>query len=93
MGVPGSGVDFVPPAEADKAPAGDVFQVVEVGGEEEHGEDEDEDAVLGGGWGVSEGGGGKGGRGEGGNGQTVGEEGDVEAEEVDEEGGWEGGGG
>ncbi len=43
--------------------------------------------------GVSEGGGGKGGRGEGGNGQTVGEEGDVEAEEVDEEGGWEGGGG
>lgn len=60
VGVPGSGVDFVPPAEADKAPAGDVFQVVEVGGEEEHGEDEDEDAVLGGGWGVSEGGGGKG---------------------------------
>ena len=85
MRVPGSGVDFVPPAQADEASAGDVFQVVEVGGEEEHGEDEDEDAVWGG---VSEGGG----REDGGDGQAVGEEGDVEAEEVDEEGGWEVGG-
>ena len=33
--VPGRGVDFVPPAEPDEAPAGDVFEVVEVGGEEE----------------------------------------------------------
>lgn len=67
MGIPGSGVDFVPPAQADEAPAGDVFQVVEVGGEEEHGEDEDEDAVFGGGWGLVKG---EGGRGEGGKGAT-----------------------
>lgn len=38
------GVDFVPPSQPNKAPPGDVFKVVEVGGEEEHGEDEYEDA-------------------------------------------------
>jgi hypothetical protein len=38
-------VDFVPPAQADEAAAGDVFEVVEVGGEEEDGDDEDEDAA------------------------------------------------
>ena len=48
MGVAGGGVDFVPPAQADEAAAGDVFEVVEVGGEEEHGYYEDEDTVLGG---------------------------------------------
>lgn len=44
MRVPGPGVDFVPPAQADEASPGDVFEIVEIGGEEEHGEDEDEDA-------------------------------------------------
>lgn len=43
VGVAGGGVDFVPPAEADEASAGDVLEVVEIGGEEEHGEDEYED--------------------------------------------------
>ena len=42
----GGGVYFVPPAQADEAPAGDVFEVVEVGGEEEEGYYEDEDAGL-----------------------------------------------
>ena len=40
-------VDFVPPAQADEAPAGDVFEVVEVGGQEQDGDDEDEDEVGG----------------------------------------------
>lgn len=40
----GGGVDFVPPAKTDKAPASDVFEVVEVGGEEEERYNEDEDA-------------------------------------------------
>ena len=47
MRVAGRGVDFVPPAQADEAAAGDVLQVVEVKGEEEEGEDEDEDAMVG----------------------------------------------
>jgi predicted dienelactone hydrolase len=37
------GVDLVPPAQADEAAAGDVLEVVEVGGEEEDGDDEDHD--------------------------------------------------
>ena len=40
-------VDLVPPAEADEAAAGNVLDVVEVDGEEQHREDEDEDEVLG----------------------------------------------
>jgi len=47
VGVPRCGVDLVPPAEAYKAAAGDVLEVVEVGGQEEDGDDEDEDEVLG----------------------------------------------
>lgn len=47
MRVPGGGIDFVPPAQADEAAAGDVFEVVEVGGEEEHSYYKDEDAVTG----------------------------------------------
>jgi len=39
-------VDFVPPAQPDEATSGDVFEVVEVGGQEEDGEDEDEDEVV-----------------------------------------------
>ncbi len=46
MRIAGSGVDFVPPAETHKTSAGDVFQVVEIGGEEEDGDDEDEDTVV-----------------------------------------------
>ena len=34
------GGDFVPPSQSDEATARDVFQVVEVEGEEEEGEDE-----------------------------------------------------
>lgn len=40
-------VDFVPPAQSDESPTGDVFEVVEVAGEEEDGDDEDEDEVGG----------------------------------------------
>lgn len=35
------GVDFIPPPEPDEATAGYVFEVVEIEGEEEEGEDED----------------------------------------------------
>ena len=41
MRVAGGGVDFVPPAEADETSTGNVFEVVEVGGEEKEGDDED----------------------------------------------------
>lgn len=44
--VAGGGVDFVPPAKADETATGDVFEVVEVGGEEKEGDDEDQDAGL-----------------------------------------------
>ena len=48
MTVPTRRVDFVPPSQPHQSASGDVFQVVEVGGEEEHRYYEDEDAV----WGV-----------------------------------------
>lgn len=44
MGIACRGVDFVPPAQPHETSARDVLDVVEVGGEEEHCEDEDEDA-------------------------------------------------
>jgi hypothetical protein len=47
MRLAGAGVDFVPPAQADEAAPGDVLKVVEVGGQEEDGDDEDEDEVGG----------------------------------------------
>lgn len=43
--VAASRIDFVPPAETNEAPAGNVFEIVEVDGEEEESEDEDEDAA------------------------------------------------
>lgn len=46
MRVPRRGVDFVPPPQPDEAPPGDVFEVVEISGEEEHGDDEDENATC-----------------------------------------------
>lgn len=46
MRVAGRTFDLVPPAEADKAPAGDIFEVVKVGGEEENGDYEDKDAEI-----------------------------------------------
>ena len=42
--IPRRGVDLVPPPQSDEAAAGDVFQVVEIEGQEEQGEYEDEDA-------------------------------------------------
>lgn len=45
FGVARGRVDLVPPAQAHETAAGDVFQVVEVGGEEKDRYDEDEDAV------------------------------------------------
>jgi hypothetical protein len=46
MRVSGLSVDFVPPAEAYEAPTGDILEVVEVGCEEEDGDDEDKDEVA-----------------------------------------------
>lgn len=43
MAVAGLRVDLVPPAQADEATAGNVLEVVEVGGQQEDGENEDED--------------------------------------------------
>jgi hypothetical protein len=37
-------VDLVPPSQAYEATTGNVFEVVEIGSEEEDGDDEDEDA-------------------------------------------------
>ena len=45
MAFPRASVDLVPPPQPDQPPACDVLQVVKVRGEEEHGDDEDEDAV------------------------------------------------
>ena len=39
------GVDFIPPSQTDEAASSDVLEVVEVDGEEDEGEDENEDAV------------------------------------------------
>lgn len=47
MAIPRRGIDLVPPAEPDEPAAGDVLEVVEVGGEDEHGDDEDEDEARG----------------------------------------------
>lgn len=47
MAVPRRRVDLVPPAEPHEAAAGDVLEVVEVGREDEHGDDEDEDEARG----------------------------------------------
>jgi hypothetical protein len=47
VAIAGLGIRFVPPAQADEAAAGDVLQVVEVGGEQEDGDDEDKDEVGG----------------------------------------------
>lgn len=46
MRVAALGVDLVPPAQADEAAPGDVFEVVEIGGEEEDGDDEDHDHII-----------------------------------------------
>lgn len=44
LGVARRRVHLVPPAQAHEAPAGDVLEVIEVGGEEEDRDDEDEDS-------------------------------------------------
>jgi hypothetical protein len=43
LGIAARWVDLVPPAQADEAAPCNVLKVVEVGGEEEDGDDEDED--------------------------------------------------
>lgn len=40
-------IDLVPPSQSHKSSASDVFEVVEVGCEQQDGDDEDEDEVLG----------------------------------------------
>jgi hypothetical protein len=45
--VPRCTVDLVPPAQPDEAPPRNVLQVVEIGCEEQDGDDEDEDEVGG----------------------------------------------
>ena len=40
-------INFVPPPQPHEPPPGDVFQVVKVGSENEHGDDEDEDEAGG----------------------------------------------
>lgn len=40
-------IDLVPPAQPDQPPAGNILEVVEVAGEEEDGDDEDQDEVGG----------------------------------------------
>ena len=47
VAVAGGGVDLVPPAQTNEASAGNVLQVVEVGCEQQDGDDEDEDEVGG----------------------------------------------
>jgi hypothetical protein len=46
VAVAGVGVDLVPPPQTDEAASSDVLEVVEVDGEEDEGEDENEDAVV-----------------------------------------------
>lgn len=38
-------VGFIPPAQANQPAAGDVFEVVEIGGKEKDGDDEDQNKV------------------------------------------------
>ena len=47
VAVAGGGVDLVPPAQADEAAASDVLEVVEVHGQQQDGDDEDHDHVIG----------------------------------------------
>lgn len=47
MAVPRSRIHLVPPAEPHEPASRDVLEVVEVGREEEHGDDEDEDEARG----------------------------------------------
>ncbi len=46
MRIAGCRVHFVPPAETDQAPTGDIFEVVEICGKEKDGDNEDEDAII-----------------------------------------------
>lgn len=47
MAVPRSRIDFIPPSQPHKPSPRNVLQVVEIRGEEEHGNDEDEDEAGG----------------------------------------------
>lgn len=46
MRIPRRCVDFVPPPQPDEAPPGDIFQVIEIGGEQKDGDDKDKNAGL-----------------------------------------------
>lgn len=41
MRIARGGVHFVPPSEPNEAPTSNIFEVVEIGGQEKNGEDED----------------------------------------------------
>lgn len=45
MAVASLWIRFVPPAQTNQPAAGDVFQVVEIGGKQKDGDDEDENKV------------------------------------------------
>lgn len=38
-------IDFIPPSQADEPSSGDIFQIVEIHGEQDDGDDEDHDEV------------------------------------------------
>lgn len=40
-------MDLIPPSQSYQSPARDVLEVIEVGGEEVNGDDEDEDVIVG----------------------------------------------
>jgi putative component of membrane protein insertase Oxa1/YidC/SpoIIIJ protein YidD len=41
-----AGIDFVPPTQAHQSPPSNVFQIVEIDGEQDYRDDEDEDVVC-----------------------------------------------
>jgi len=46
MRIPSLRIYFVPPSKPYETTSGDVFEVIEIGCEEEHGDDEDEDEAV-----------------------------------------------
>jgi len=44
MRIPGLRIYFVPPSKSNETTSSDVFEVIEIGCEEEYGDDKDEDA-------------------------------------------------
>lgn len=46
VAVAGLSIDFVPPAQTDQSSASDILEIVEVDGQEDDGNDENEDVVF-----------------------------------------------